>query len=156
MTRGWDDKQRERTPKTKSASRHVPIVPALDAALRAHQTRTKRSGSDLVFGRTALEPFTPSTPRSRALSAWKAADAAKAKSLGRDLEPGEGLEPVGLHECRHTFASLSIASGANAKALSVVMGHSDIGTTFNTYGHLMPDGEQEVGRLLGQYLATTD
>jgi integrase len=29
-----------------------------------------------------------------------------------------GLEPIGLHECRHTFASLMIAAGDNAKALS--------------------------------------
>lgn len=30
----------------------------------------------------------------------------------------DALEPIGLHECRHTFASLMIAAGVNAKALS--------------------------------------
>lgn|SRR5215203_675617 len=29
-----------------------------------------------------------------------------------------------LHECRHTFASLLIDTGANPKAIQVVMGHS--------------------------------
>ena len=31
------------------------------------------------------------------------------------------LERITLHECRHTFASLMIAAGLNAKALSVFM-----------------------------------
>jgi integrase len=46
-----------------------------------------------------------------------------------------------------------IAAGANAKALSVVMGHASITITFDTYGHLMPGGEQEVGKMLTRYLA---
>lgn len=29
-----------------------------------------------------------------------------------------GLEPIGLHECRHTFTSLLIAAGVNAKAIT--------------------------------------
>jgi len=29
-----------------------------------------------------------------------------------------------LHECRHTFASLMIGAGVNAKALSTYIGHS--------------------------------
>jgi hypothetical protein len=28
------------------------------------------------------------------------------------------MAPITLHECRHTFASLMIAAGVNAKALS--------------------------------------
>lgn len=62
------------------------------------------------------------------------------------------LAPIGLHACRHTFASMLIASGANAKALSTVMGHASIAITFDRYGHLMPGGEEEVGRLLGTWL----
>jgi integrase len=62
--------------------------------------------------------------------------------------PGErsglgGLEPIGLHECRHTFASLMIAAGVNAKALSTYMGHANIAITLDRYGHLMPGNEDE-------------
>jgi integrase len=46
-----------------------------------------------------------------------------------------------------------IAAGANAKALSAVMGHASIEITFNRYGHLMPGSEDRVGELLGGYLA---
>ena len=75
----------------------------------------------LAFGRTAQDPFVPSTVRTRARAAWKAA----------------GLEPITLHECRHTFASLMIAAGENPKAIQTFMGHATIQMTFDRYGHLM-------------------
>lgn len=65
--------------------------------------------------------------RRRALAAWATA----------------GLEPIGLHECRHTFASLLIAAGVNAKAITEAMGHATITMTFDRYGHLMPGGRDE-------------
>jgi integrase len=34
------------------------------------------------------------------------------------------VAPIGLHECRHTYAAFMIAAGVNAKALSTYMGHS--------------------------------
>lgn len=139
VRRSWDDNEGEIEPKTKGAKRRVPIVPSLAKLLKAHRETTARSGSDLVFGRSATEPFIPSTVRRRALAAWEKAD--------------PPLEPIGLHECRHTAASLMIAAGCNAKALSVVMGHASIEITFNVYGKLMPGGEQEVGRLLAKYLS---
>ena len=138
VQRAWDDNDGEQTPKTKGSQRRVPIVPALSALLGAHEGKTKRAASDLVFGRSASEPFTPSTVRKRALAAWSG------------VKPA--LDPITLHQCRHTFASLMIASGANAKALSVVMGHASISITFDRYGKLMPGGEAEVGRLLASYL----
>ncbi|MDQ3758389.1 MAG: site-specific integrase [Actinomycetota bacterium] len=138
VRRSWDDREGEQAPKTAGAQRKVPVIPPLADALKAHKGTTRRGGSDLVFGRTASEAFIPSTVRTRALKAWEAAD--------------PPLRPITLHQCRHTFASLLIASGANAKALSVVMGHAAISITFDTYGKLMPGGESEVGRLLADYL----
>jgi integrase len=43
-----------------------------------------------------------------------------------------------LHECRHTYASLMIAAGVNAKALS----------TYDLYGHLMAGNEADAAQLL--------
>ena len=51
------------------------------------------------------------------------------------------MNRITLHECRHTFASLMIAAGVNAKALSTFMGHATIAVTLDTYGHLMPGSE---------------
>jgi integrase len=58
-----------------------------------------------------------------------------------------------LHEARHTCASILIAAGVNAKALSVIMGHSTIAMTFDTYGHLMPGGLDEAAAATNAYLA---
>jgi integrase len=63
------------------------------------------------------------------------------------------LNRITLHECRHTFASLMIAAGVNAKALSTFMGHAAIGITLDRYGHLMPGSEAEAAGLLDAYLA---
>jgi integrase len=67
-----------------------------------------------------------------------------------------GLEPIGLHEARHTFASLMIAAGVNAKALSTYLGHASITITMDRYGHLMPGNEDEAAGLLDAYLRRAD
>ncbi|HEX2435762.1 MAG TPA: tyrosine-type recombinase/integrase [Solirubrobacterales bacterium] len=72
----------------------------------------------------------------RAKDAWRAAE----------------LEPITLHEGRHTFASLLIDSGANPKAVQEFMGHSKIQTTFDCYGHLFPGSHDEVRERMDAYL----
>lgn len=139
VSRGWDDYEGEQEPKTRYSVRTVPIIAPLSALLRAHQQRTGRGGTDLVFGATRSRPFKRETIRRRALRDWRAAR----------------LTPITMHEARHTCASLMIAAGANAKALSVVMGHQSITITFDLYGHLMRGGEEEVGRLLSAYVQGT-
>lgn len=57
------------------------------------------------------------------------------------------------HECRHTFASLLIDTGANPKAIQLVMGHSKIQTTFDVYGHLLPGSCDDVRARMDAYLA---
>ena len=82
----------------------------------------------------------------RAQTAWKHANAKRAE---QELDP---LDPITLHECRHTYASLMIAAGVNAKALGSFMGHSSITITLDRYGHLMPGAEDEAAALLDAYL----
>jgi integrase len=98
--------------------------------------RTGRRGGDLVFGSTAVSPFATAALSDRADRAWKNAK----------------LRRITLHECRHTFASLMIAAGVNAKALSTYMGHANISITLDRYGHLMPGNEEEAADLLDTYL----
>lgn len=47
-----------------------------------------------------------------------------------------GLPHIRYHDLRHTTASLLIAKGYDIKRVSEWLGHSDIGTTANIYGHL--------------------
>ena len=72
----------------------------------------------------------------------------RAKKAWQEAE----LEPITLHECRHTFASLLIDSGANPKAIQQFMGHSKIQTTFDVYGHLLPGSHDEVRARMDAYL----
>jgi integrase len=101
----------------------------------------------LVFGRTATAPFTDSWALARAEGCW-AATVVGAFLGGEPIE----LVPLSLHECRHTFASLMIDAGVNAKALSTCMGHSSIQITLDRYRHLMPGNEDEAAALLDRYL----
>ena len=59
-----------------------------------------------------------------------------------------------LHECRHTFASLLIDAGVNAKAIQEFMGHGTIEETFSRYGHLMPGARDHARELVDKYLGT--
>ena len=135
LKRGWDDQEGEIEGKSRAARRTVPIASVLRDHLVEHKLRT--GGTGLVFGASPTRPFEPSTVRRRALAAWESTE----------------LEPIGLHEARHTFASLMIAAGVNAKALSTYMGHASVQITFDRYGHLMPGSESEAAGLLDAYLA---
>ncbi len=130
--------------------------PSLGEHLADHGLRDPRGGDDLVFGATATDAFIPSTVRRRALAAWDAVNAkarATAADEARDVEPGELLDAIGLHEARHTCASTLIAAGANAKVIQMVMGHATIQMTFDRYGHLMPGGLEEAAAAADDYLA---
>ncbi len=131
----WDRKAGPVAPKSRAGRRTVPMAGALRVHLAEHRLQTGRP-SGLVLGRTAEAPFDPSTVVDRARKAW-----AKA-----------GLTTIGLHECRHTFASLMIAAGVNAKALATYMGHASVTITFDLYGHLMPGNEEEAAERLDALL----
>lgn len=64
-----------------------------------------------------------------------------------------GRQPIGLHEVRHTFASVLIAAGVDAKAITTYMGHASIQTTYGLYGTLMPSSDAEAASLVDAYLA---
>lgn len=75
----------------------------------------------------------------------------------RARERAWSVQARGSHTSRarsanYTFASLMIAAGVNAKALSTYMGHSNIGITLDRCGHLMPGNEAEAAGLLDAYL----
>jgi integrase len=93
-----------------------------------------------VFGSSLTTPFTPSAVLRRARLRWS------------KIEPLKPLADFGMHEARHTFASLMIEAGVNAKALTEYMGHSSITVTFDRYGHLMPGNHEQAAALLDAYL----
>jgi integrase len=140
IERSYDDKGRvEIEPKSRAGQRTIPIVGALRDVLVEHKASQGRDGG-LVFGSSAETPFQPSNLWRRAQRAWQRA----------------GLQPIGLHEARHTFASVLIAAGVNAKAITTYMGHASVQTTYDLYGKLMPGSESEAAALVDAYLARAD
>ncbi len=143
----WDVRAGLIEPKTRAGKRAVPIAAVLREYLAAHALRSGRRAG-LAFSTRPDKPRDPHLLSQRANKAWTLMNAERAKPK---LKP---IPAVGLHECRHTFGSLMIAAGVNAKALSTYMGHSSITITLDRYGHLMPGNEEEAAGLLDAYLRT--
>ncbi len=149
VVHGWDDIEGEIEPKSKKGVRRVPMTSELRRLLLEHMARTGRRGSDLVFGRTARLPFTPTHIGKRAAGAWAAA------AVGAFLrrEPLEvELDPIGLHECRHTYVSLMCDAGFSLERIGDYVGHSSSYMT-DRYRHLIEGHEQEAADIMDAYLA---
>ena len=157
VERGWDALEGAQDAKSAAGKRRVPVLEPLVGELVAHKARTGRDGDALVFGPTGVRPFSPETVRRHSLVAWGWREVPNTQAerprmvwvKARD----DAAESITLHEARHTCASILIAAGVNAKALSVIMGHSTIAMTFDTYGHLMPGGLDEAAAVTNAYLA---
>jgi len=103
--------------------------------LREHRLAVGRSDG-LVFGRSAERPFNPSSVYRRAFAAWKAA----------------GLEPIRLHECRHSFVTLWHDAGVSLDRIGDYAGQSSTGIT-NRYRHLRDGRRADDAALVNEYLA---
>jgi len=136
VRRAWDPKAHQMVaPKSAAGTRRVPVATVLRSFLAPASLAAAADPDSLAFG-TAGRPFSATALYERAHRAWKRAE----------------LDPICLHDCRHTFASLMIAAGVNAKALSAFMGHANISITLDRYGHLMPGAEAEAAALMDAYL----
>jgi integrase len=134
---GWDRQKGFIPPKSRAGTRRVPITATLRRELQAHRLHQGTGGHGFAFPNTRRTgPFNPGTLKLHTTRAWAAA----------------GLMPIGLHECRHSYAAYMIAAGINTKALSTYMGHSSITITLDRYGHLLPGNETEAATLLETWL----
>lgn len=116
----------------------VPMVDILETHLRNHFALLNFPNEGVLFP-SAKKPDWPVDPgvlRKRVHKAWKA----------------RNLEPLGFHEGRHTYASIAIAAGLNAKTLSTYLGQATINITLDRYGHLMPGSEDEARAMLDSFL----
>lgn len=154
VRKGWDQIEGEIEPKSNAARRTIPILAILGEHLRDQLRRTGRSDKDRIFGRSARQVFYASTADGRAKRAWIARNATERAAADEEQREPELLTLVTMHECRHTFASLLIEAGANPKAIQEIMGHSNIQTTFDVYGHLLPGSRDEVRVRMDAFLAS--
>jgi integrase len=50
-----------------------------------------------------------------------------------------GIEPMTVHDLRHTAASLAVSAGANVKAVQRMLGHASAAMTLDVYADLFDD-----------------
>ena len=53
-----------------------------------------------------------------------------------------GIEPIRLHDARHSHASIILKQGTHPKIVQERLGHSSIQITLDTYSHVAPGLQQ--------------
>lgn len=102
-------------PKSRASARCIPIPGFLLELMRQH-----RCSSDCFILTGDAERFLE--PRAF-------------QNRYRVILKRAGVEYVNFHALRHTFATNCVNLGFDAKALSEILGHSDVSVTLNTYVH---------------------
>lgn len=116
-------------PKTPKSRRDISIPDFLYGDITAYISKLYGIGPDdriFYFTKSALE-----------------------KEMKRNA-PMAGLEPIRVHDIRHSHASMLIEMGFNALEISERLGHESVKTTPDTYSHLYPDKDMQLAERLNQ------
>lgn len=62
------------------------------------------------------------------------------------------IDNVTLHTFRHTHASILIYQGADIKTIAGRLGHADITTTLQIYGHILPGQDERAAQLMDDFI----
>jgi integrase len=65
-----------------------------------------------------------------------------------------GLEPLRIHDLRHSAVALWIAAGASPKEIAVRAGHTSVAVVLDRYGHLLPGTEESVTTALDRMMSS--
>ena len=112
----------ESSPKSEDSRRTVPIADFLIEQLRKRKPRLQ-SAYLLTGSEQYIEPRSYENYYKRVLSA-------------------AGIPACNFHTLRHTFATRCIESGADAKTVSVLLGHSTVRMTLDRYVHPTMNAKQ--------------
>jgi integrase len=73
-------------------------------------------------------------------------------SRWKRLERLAGVRPIGLHDARHTHATLALAAGARLDIVSRQLGHASIAITADVYRHPDDDAAAKASEIVGQVI----
>lgn len=109
--------------KTPAAERDIILAAGLARVLRGHKLKSRYSQpGDFVFASATGTPLSFTNTGRRGLT--YAAEKAKLRKPWPTM-----------HDCRHTFASLMIAQGADVVFVSKQLGHANPSVTLGVYAH---------------------
>lgn len=57
------------------------------------------------------------------------------------------ISPIRIHDFRHSYVSMLINKGVDIYTIKEILGHENIATTMNTYGHLYDSKRKEISKL---------
>jgi integrase len=127
-------------PKTEKSRRALTMPRTLVAALLAHRDRQ------------AYE-------RAGAGEAWQESGLVFANTVGGPLEPSnvlkryKALPAQRFHDLRHCATSPLIVQGVPIKVVADILGHTQLATTSDLYGHIFPAAHREAADLMDQILS---
>lgn len=137
-------------PKSEAGHRTVPLPASAIMALRAWKLACPKSDDNLVFPSVAQKVM---SHRFMSLNIMGASQIAAGLATAATDDNGKLVlnkqeQPVmvpryGLHDFRHAAASLWIEQRVNPKRVQKWMGHGSIQVTFDTYGHLFDQADQD-------------
>lgn len=127
--------------KTKSSYRSFPLLPEMRSLFLALQKKSLEN-ERLFKSEYTKTDYVFCWPDGRPVSSDYVSH-----RFGKLLKK-HGLPHIRFHELRHSCASLLINNGCGLKEVQEWMGHSDIGTTANIYGHLETKRKQVMAEKL--------
>ncbi|MGN6870010.1 MAG: tyrosine-type recombinase/integrase [Solirubrobacteraceae bacterium] len=149
----------------RASLRGLPVDPALHRFPASVEVGPRSRFAAVDFVETddpaelPVDPFYPSTVRARALKAWgwkqtRQPEPHGPRTIWVKARP-DALEPLTPHEARHCAASYMIAAGMDWKKITEFLGHSDVRTTYNRYGKVVPEDLGPAAAQLDDYFART-
>ena len=133
-------------PKTKKSKRIISLSDAVCAELKDYYEYCKKQWDDLessrdndhffVFFNQYGKAFYPESPY-----LWF-----------RGFLKKHNLRYIKFHDLRHTSATLLINQGVHAKIISERLGHANITTTMNIYGHVLLKADKEAANKFDQII----
>lgn len=129
--------------KSAASAATVPMLPALARELREH--RARQAGRDLRLVHADALVFT--TARGKPQSRRNALRAVHAAGEAAGLN-GEGRQPVGLHDLRHSYVALALDAGASLAEAASLARHANAKVTAAVYAGLADDGREKAAAKL--------
>ena len=120
----------------------MPLLPALERELREH--RSRQAGVDLrLVHRSALVFTTARGSRSRG-----GTRSVPSTPPARSRAQREGVEPVGLHDLRHSFVALALDGGLTLAEAAVLARHANAKVTGAIYAGVSEKAKAQIAAKL--------